>query len=155
MERDSGFAPLPCPMCTLIARCVRETGELIGDRPLWPDGIPYVYQYLCAFCGLASTHETSAPDADAARRFGTLLMALATGRFCAVGDGEMTFLNEHYDQTIGERLGADFPKYRTIKEEFGRGMRELYARYKPRAPYMCVIEGCSCKHPKAERRGAA
>ena len=145
LERRANFAPRsPCPMCELSARSVREWVALVGDRAFWGAGVTYSYGFVCRFCGLAETRQGNAPDEETARLFAGVLNALAESQFCEVENLDLSELHEVYERAARECLGADFPRWRALGDEYGRGVREIHAEYRPRVPYDCRSAACTC-----------
>ena len=146
VERSTGFAPLlPCPMCELTERHVRQWVEIVGDRLFWGAGVPYSYRAVCRFCGLTETRQGNAPDEETAARFAGVLNALAEGRACEVESLDLIEFSETYDRAARECLGEDYPKWQALDAAFSRGVGEIYATYKPRVPVVCLVAGCGCE----------
>lgn len=151
LERSTGFAPLPCPLCALSERHIDAAVELLGLAPLWSPGVAYSYKYLCELCGVVSPRSATAPDEQAAALFARVLHALAERRLCDASDDDLFELTGIYDRAARERLGEDFHKWRALGDDFARGVSALRADYTPRVPYVCRVEYCGCERAARER----
>jgi hypothetical protein len=138
LESASGINE-PCAVCDAIHR--------MGDRLALIRKVEMksseVYESRCAWCGRSAKYLTDTSDPTFAELYKRWTDLMDAGKHCDPATQEM------YSRltVLFRQRGLDLygPEYERVLEQFELEMREISMVQKPRFPYVCTVEGCTCR----------